>query len=123
MKNATHSFFDDIMQALQHIQTVKGSKDFEFWVGETNWPSDGAKFEVSVPSVENAAAYWKDAICGMLNWGVNVFVFELFDEPHKESAAVEGKEDQKGEKEENVEKFWGVFEEGATKPKFDLTCA
>lgn len=58
----------------------------------------------------------------MLKWGVNVFVFEAFDEPHKESAQVEGKKGKDGKVEENVEKYWGVFEEGATKPKFDLTC-
>lgn len=104
------------------MQKVKGDKDFQFWVGETNWPTDGASFENAVPSVENAAAYWKDAICGLLKWGVNVFVFEVFDESFKESAQIEGKPNADGVIEENVEKFWGVFEEGATKPKFDLTC-
>lgn len=35
--NSTNSFFDDIMQAFGHIQTVAGgpSKAPELWVGET----------------------------------------------------------------------------------------
>lgn len=40
--NATRTFFDDIQQALAHIQTVSGSLNaIEFWVGETGWPTDG----------------------------------------------------------------------------------
>lgn len=37
LKNATHSFFDDIMQAFGHIQDVAGSATDgpELWVGET----------------------------------------------------------------------------------------
>lgn len=35
MQNASYSFFDDIMQALQTIQSTKGSTDITFWVGET----------------------------------------------------------------------------------------
>ena len=68
------------MQALQHVQDTKGVIDVPFWVGETNWPTGGQDFKAAVPSTENAAKYWKDAICGMLGWGVNTFVFEAFDE-------------------------------------------
>jgi len=109
-QNATKSFVDDVMQALAHVQKVKGDKDFIFWVGETNWPTDGADFEGAKPSLETAAAFYKDAICGILNWGINVFVFEAFDEQHKET-----------EKENDVEKYWGVMYENR-KPKYDLTC-
>lgn len=37
LKNATHNFFDDIMQAFGHIQDVAGSTSGgpELWVGET----------------------------------------------------------------------------------------
>lgn len=36
INNATGSFFDDIMQAFGHIQSVSGSTDKpELWVGET----------------------------------------------------------------------------------------
>ncbi|KAF8472016.1 endo-beta-1,3-glucanase [Kalaharituber pfeilii] len=110
MDNSSHSFFDDIMQALDRIQDTKGSTDFNFWVGETNWPTGGAKFGDAVPSTKNAATYWKDSICAMLNWGVNVFVFSAFDEEWKPA-----------EKDNSVEKHWGVFGHDG-KPKYDLTC-
>jgi glucan 1,3-beta-glucosidase len=36
INNATGSFFDDIMQAFGHVQSVSGSNDkIELWVGET----------------------------------------------------------------------------------------
>lgn len=82
--NSTYSFFDDIMQALQVIQTIKGSTDIDFWVGETGWPTDGDNFGDAVPSIENADNFWKEAICGIRGWGINTFVFQAFDEDWKE---------------------------------------
>jgi len=42
ISNATVTYFDDIMQAFNHIQTVAGSLDsIELWNGETGWPTDG----------------------------------------------------------------------------------
>ena len=73
MANSSHSFFDDIMQALDRVQSIKGSKDFQFWVGETNWPSGGANFGDAVANTENAGVYWKQSVCAMIKWGVNVF--------------------------------------------------
>ncbi|KAF8253444.1 glycoside hydrolase [Wilcoxina mikolae CBS 423.85] len=110
ISNGTHSFFDDIMQALQHVQDIKGTFDIPFWVGETNWPTGGQDYGDAQPTVKNAAAYWKDAICGMLDWGVNTFVFEAFDEPWKPA-----------EKNNDVERHWGVMDVNG-KPKYDLTC-
>ncbi|KAI5811643.1 glycoside hydrolase superfamily [Peziza echinospora] len=110
MANSSHSFFDDIMQALDRIQTIKGSKDFQFWVGETNWPSDGAVLGDAKPSVANAGTFWKESICGMLAWGVNVFVFSAFDENWKPA-----------EKDNGVERHWGIFSDDG-KPKFSLSC-
>lgn len=92
------------------MQSVKGTADVNFWVGETNWPTGGANYEKAVPGTKEAAEYWKEAICGMTNWGVNTFVFEAFDEPWKPA-----------EKDNDVERYWGVFEVDGTK-KFDLTC-
>ena len=40
ISNATHQYFDDIMQAYSHISAVGGGK-IEVWNGETGWPSDG----------------------------------------------------------------------------------
>ena len=96
-------------EALDRIQAIKGT-DFSFWVGETNWPTGGANFEDAIPSTENAATYWKESICAILNWGVNVFVFSAFDEEWKPA-----------EKDNSVEKHWGVFKDDGT-PKYDLTC-
>lgn len=110
MNNASHSFFDDIMQALDRVQTIKGTSNFQFWVGETNWPTGGAKYGDAVPSNDNAATYWKESVCSMLHWGVNVFVFSAFDEEWKPA-----------EKDNSVEKHWGVFKDDG-KPKYDLTC-
>jgi hypothetical protein len=39
--NATHQYFDDIMQAYQHINTIAPGNQIELWTGETGWPSDG----------------------------------------------------------------------------------
>lgn len=110
--NASYSFFDDIMQALQTVQTVKGSTDIQFWVGETGWPTDGSNFEVSEPSVENAANFWQKAVCAIRAWGINTLVFEAYDESWKpDTSGIEG-----------VEKYWGVLKDDGT-PKYDLTCS
>mmetsp|Transcript_3927 Transcript_3927/g.3812 ORF Transcript_3927/g.3812 Transcript_3927/m.3812 type:complete len:307 (+) Transcript_3927:55-975(+) len=109
-KNASYSFFDDIMQALQTIQTAKGT-DIDFWVGETGWPTDGTNFESADPTLENAKNYWQNAICAMRGWGVNVAVFEAFDEAWKPDTS--GTSD--------VEKHWGVYDSN-NKPKYDLSC-
>ncbi|KAK6200124.1 glycoside hydrolase [Scheffersomyces amazonensis] len=110
-QNASYSFFDDIMQALQVIQTTKGSTNIEFWVGETGWPTDGTAFEASQPSIQNAANYWQNAICAMRGWGVNVAVFEYADEIWKPNTS--GTSD--------VEQHWGVWDSTGTL-KYDLAC-
>lgn len=99
-KNASYSFFDDIMQALQTIQAAKGT-DIDFWVGETGWPTEGTNFESADPTLENAKNYWQNAICAIRGWGVNVAVFEAFDEEWKPNTS--GTSD--------VEKHWGVFDD------------
>ncbi|MCH0628471.1 hypothetical protein JNB11_00565 [Kocuria palustris] len=110
-QNSTYSFFDDIMQALQTIQTVKGSTDIDFWVGETGWPSDGSNFGDSYPGVDNAKDFWQQGICAMRAYGVNVAVFEAQDEAWKP--------DESGIN--DVEKHWGVFDSNG-KLKYDLDC-
>lgn len=111
-ENSTYSFFDDIMQALQTIQTVKGSTDIDFWVGETGWPSDGTNYESSYPSVDNAKQFWKEAICAIRAWGINVCVFEAFDEAWKPNTS--GTSD--------VEKHWGVYD-ASNNLKYSLGCS
>ncbi|KAK9474473.1 glycoside hydrolase superfamily [Dipodascopsis tothii] len=112
MANSSHSFFDDIMQALQTIQTAKGSTDISFWIGETGWPTEGQSYESSIPSVDNAATFWQESICAIRAWGINTLVFEAFDETWKpETSGVEG-----------TEQHWGLFAEDGVSPKYSLSC-
>lgn len=109
--NASYSFFDDTMQALQAVQAIKGKSDVQFWVGETGWPTGGASFGVSEPSLVNAAAYWQNAVCAIRAWGIDTLVFEAYDESWKpDTSNIEG-----------VEKFWGVLHDDGT-PKYELAC-
>ena len=39
INNATHTYFDDIMQAFTHIESVSGGAAIEVWTGETGWPT------------------------------------------------------------------------------------
>lgn len=111
MQNSSYSFFDDIMQALQTIQTAKGTTDLNFWVGETGWPTEGTNFDSSYPSVANAKEFWQQGVCAMRAWGVNVCVFEAFDEAWKPNTS--GTSD--------VEKHWGVFD-SSNSLKYSLDC-
>ena len=113
--NASAMFFDSIMQAFSHIQAVSGSTDkVELWVGETGWPTDGSNYQNAVPSVATASAFWKQGICGMLDWGVNVFAFEAFDEPWKPKSI--GSDGSVAD-----ETHWGAFT-ADRKPKYSLAC-
>lgn len=78
-------YFDDMQQALGHIQKVSGSLDkIEFWNGETGWPTDGGSdYDAAKAGTENAKQFYQEAYCGLLDWGVNAFYFEAFDEPWK----------------------------------------
>lgn len=82
---------------------------------ETGWPSDGGTNEgAAIASTANAAAYWKSAVCGLLDWGVDLFFFEAFDEPDKADAtALDGVSAS--------EKHWGAFYSNRT-TKYDLAC-
>lgn len=111
IENASYSFFDDIVQALQVIQTTKGLTDIEFWVGETGWPTDGPSFESASPSLSNAKKYWQQAICAIRVWGINTCVFEAHDEAWKPDTS--GISD--------VEKHWGVFDDSYNL-KYSLDC-
>lgn len=79
---ATFTYFDDVQQALGRVQDISGSLNgIEFWNGETGWPTDGGTdYEAATAGTSLAATYYSQAICGMLDWGVNVFYFEAFDE-------------------------------------------
>lgn len=115
INNASHSFFDDIMQAQGKAQDAKGSIDgVEIWVGETGWPTAGTTYQAAVPSIEHAARFYKEGICGILAWGVNVFVFEAFDEPSKPISI--GQDGSKAD-----ETHWGVWD-AQRKKKYSIDC-
>lgn len=61
---AVHTYFDDIQQALAHIQSITGSLDkIEFWNGETGWPTDGGSNYASAQAgTANAAKYYNEAV-------------------------------------------------------------
>jgi glucan 1,3-beta-glucosidase len=114
--NSTASFFDDIMQAFGHIQDVAGSADNtpELWVGETGWPTGGSTYQNAVPGVSAAQTFWSNAVCGILDWGVNVFFFEAFDEPWKPvSTGADGAVAD--------ETHWGAWNADRSK-KYTTTC-
>lgn len=61
---AVKTYFDDLQQALGHIQDVKGSLDgFEFWNGETGWPTDGGDdYGSAKAGTKNAETYYHQAV-------------------------------------------------------------
>lgn len=116
ISNATKTYFDDMAQALAHVQQVSGSLDkVHFMNGETGWPGDGGSDAGAAKAgTQNEATYWKSAVCGLLDWGVDLFWFEAFDEPNKADAI--GTNGQ-----EASEKYWGSFD-SSRKPKFNMMC-
>ena len=74
----------------------------------------GSNYGAAVAKTENAERYWKESVCGMLAWGVDVFYFEAFDESWKPLS--------KGDNGQMMdETHWGLFT-ADRKPKFDTTC-
>lgn len=105
------SFVNDMSQVMQHLQDVKGNQTYEFWIGETGYPTAGEPWQASVPSVKTAARFWREGICTVLGWGVNTIAFEFQDEKWKY--------DTSGVHE--TEKHWGVFDDNRL-PKYNLSC-
>lgn len=61
---ATKTYLDDLQQALGHIQELAGSTDsFEFWNGESGWPTDGGDdYDNAKAGTENAAKFFHEAV-------------------------------------------------------------
>jgi len=113
---AIKTYFDDIQQALAKVQSIAGSLDkIEFWNGESGWPTDGGSdFGAAKAGTSFAADYYKKAVCGLLDWGVNAFYFEAFDEPWKPVSKGDG----------GIvadETHWGAMNADRSS-KFDLQC-
>lgn len=105
--------------AIQHIQKVAGdnAKNINIVNGETGWPTDGGSdYEAAKAGTKNAQTFWKQGVCAMLNWNVDVFYFEAFDESWKP--------DTKGDNGQmKDEQHWGLFTaDPERKLKFDTTC-
>ncbi|RDW76507.1 putative myosin class II heavy chain (MHC) [Aspergillus mulundensis] len=116
IENATATYFDDMAQAKAHIEQVAGdnAKNIRFGNGESGWPTDGGSdYGAAKASTDSAEKYYKNAVCAMLTWGIDVFYFEAFDESWKP--------DSKGDNGEvKDEKHWGLFTDDR-KAKFDMT--
>lgn len=85
-ENATKVYMDDMFQAITHIEKVAGGPDKkpEIWNGETGWPTAvGTDYAAARGGLENAAHFYQHGFCALLDWGVNAFYFEVFDEPWK----------------------------------------
>ncbi|EME50280.1 glycoside hydrolase family 17 protein [Dothistroma septosporum NZE10] len=115
-RDAIDVYFDDMQQALGHIQEVSGSLDkIEFWNGETGWPTDGGTdYEAAKAGTENAKQFYQEAYCGLLDWGINAFYFELLDEPWKPKSVGDNGMAQD-------ETHWGAMT-ADRQPKFNLKC-
>ncbi|KAL4809519.1 glycoside hydrolase superfamily [Aspergillus unguis] len=115
--NSTSTYFDDMAQAKAHIEKVAGdnAKNIRFGNGETGWPTDGGSdYGPAKAGTKNAEKYYKNSVCPMLAWGIDVFYFEAFDETWKP--------DSKGDNGEvKDEKHWGLFTDDR-KSKFDMSC-
>lgn len=115
ISNATHQYLDDIVQAYRHIEQVSGGQKIEVWTGETGWPSDGgSNYESATAGTKNAATYYSQGLCGMINWGFNAFFFEAFDEPWKPASV--GTNGAAAD-----ETHWGVMT-ADRKSKYSLKC-
>jgi glucan 1,3-beta-glucosidase len=47
------------------------------------WPTAGTKYQNAVPGVDSATTFFSNGVCGIVDWGFNIFFFEAFDEPWK----------------------------------------
>jgi len=116
ISNATATYFDDMQQAIGHIQELSGSLDaVHVMTGETGWPTDGGtNYEAAMAGTSNANTFWQSGVCGMLDWGVDVFYFEAFDEPGKQATVgVDGALEN--------EQHWGALNADRS-TKFSLSC-
>ena len=114
------------------------NSNIELWNGETGWPTTGMLFLIPLrllnstlfrslicstggsdygaakTSTANAKTFFDQGVCGMLDWGVNVFYFEAFDEPWKPASL--GLNGQPAD-----DTHWGAMTVDRQQ-KFPLTC-
>jgi len=117
ISNATATYFDDMMQAINHIQKIAGPGADSIYMatGETGWPTDGGSdYGPAKASTADARTFHEQGVCAILAWGVDVFYFEAFDEPWKPvSIGDNGKTAD--------ETHWGMYT-ADRKPKYEVSC-
>jgi glucan 1,3-beta-glucosidase len=74
----------------------------------------GSDYGAATAGTDNAKTFYHQGVCGMLDWGVDVFYFEAFDEPWKPASVGDN-----GHSED--ETHWGAYTADRT-AKFDLSC-
>ena len=83
--------------ALQHVSRLYAHTGKRLVVGETGWPSAGPANGAAIPGGENQVHYLRGVSRYAKSNGVNVFLFEMFDEPWKSAF-------------ESVGPHWGLFD-------------
>jgi glucan 1,3-beta-glucosidase len=74
----------------------------------------GTNYGPATAGTANAQTFWQSGVCGMLDWGVDVFYFEAFDEPSKpDSIGQDGAAEN--------EQHWGALNSDRSL-KFSLSC-
>ncbi|KAF2706624.1 glycoside hydrolase family 17 protein [Pleomassaria siparia CBS 279.74] len=113
--NATQVYLNDMYEAIKHIEKIAGDKMPEVWNGETGWPTaEGTDFDAAKGGKDNAAHFFQNGFCSLLDWGFNAFYFEAFDEPWKPASI--GDNGKAAD-----ETTWGAFTSDR-KAKFSLKC-
>lgn len=74
ISNARTTFWDD------YNQVGKIAQGKQIWVTETGWPTEGPTSGQAVPSVANAAQYYKEVGCDLFGANVNTWWFTLQDQ-------------------------------------------
>ena len=76
---------DQAMSQIQsdynQIKAIAGGR--KVVISETGWPSDGVAKGAAVPSLANAAKYFKDFVTWANSQSIEFYYFECFDEPWK----------------------------------------
>ncbi|MCU0560109.1 MAG: glycosyl hydrolase family 17 protein [Desulfobacterales bacterium] len=90
--------------ALQHVMRLYAFSGKSVIVGETGWPSAGPANGAAVPGREHQADYLRAVSRYARAHRIELFLFEMFDEPWKQAA-------------ESVGPHWGLFDSGG-RPKF-----
>lgn len=106
--NMTNTFISDTLAALERVQSVKGTNNVTFWVGETGWPTDGPSYGEADATVDIASEFFQEALCNIRRKGIDIFFFEAFDEDWKGDSS-------------SVEPYFGAMYSNRTL-KYNLNC-